>query len=429
MKDERKTKKQLIEELNELRKTSEKLFREKQALIENEKRYGAALNDISDHTQGAVRTLAGGIAHDFNNILGAIIGYAEMMELFNPPEDELSMSRLEGILRGAYRAKDLVQQILTFSRQTEIEKTPLRFDLIIKESLKFFRASLPSTIELRQNINSQNANILATPTQVHQILINLFSNAAHPIRKNGGVLNIVLNETELTNQDEHVKLNLEPGPYLVLTVESTVVNTHTDTAMKDFNSFQSLNEPDEYNHMHVQTVQGIINSINGGMILSTKPDLIKTGISYVFKVFLPLIKNKPQAPPVYSHSSIPKGNESILLVDDEDTILDVNKKILENIGYSVVATTNGLEALNLFLEKPNVFDLVITDMTMPRKNGIQLAKEILNIRPEMAIILCTGYRDLVSSEDVKSAGIREFLTKPVDIQNLAVAVRRVLDGK
>ena len=372
----------------------------------------------------SIGTLAGGIAHDFNNILMSIIGYGEIMDLFDIAEDNPIRSSLDQILKAAYRAKDLVQHILTFSRQTEQETKPLLLSAIVKEALKFLKASLPSTIEIHQNIEKETGPILADATQVHQVVMNLCTNAAQAMGENQGVLEVTLDELSLNQDDTSQFPDLKPGTYLKLTVSDTGNGMDTEVMARIFDPFFTTKKHGEGTGIGLSVVHGIVNSHDGAITVESEP-----GAGSTFRVFLPLLKQDP----VKTQTEIilpplTKGNESILLVDDEKSIVNLGVQALGNLGYKITGKTSSKEALKFFQSQPGRFNLVITDLTMPDMTGVELTKKLLQIRPDIPIILCTGYSDKITPEKAEAMGIREFIIKPFGPRDLAESVRRVLDS-
>jgi PAS domain S-box-containing protein len=371
----------------------------------------------------AIGTLAGGIAHDFNNILAAIMGYTEMA-LYDAPEGTSGRRNLEQVLKAGYRGKDLVKQIITFSRRRDEERRPMQISPIVKEALKLLRASLPSTIDIRQNIKTQSGMVLADPTQIHQVLMNLISNAAYAMREKGGVLEVSLTDVDI-NPDGAAPphLDLKPGPYLKLTVSDTGRGIEHAIIERIFDPFFTTKKPGEGTGMGLAVVHGIVKSYGGAILVDSE-----TGKGSRFDVFFPRIEGTV-LPEVDSAAPMPAGNEHILFVDDEAALADMVKQMLERLGYSVVAMTSSLDALEIFKKKADHYDLVITDQTMPHMAGVDLAKEIMRIRPEIPIILCTGFSEVINAEEAKTFGIREFLMKPFATRALAETIRRALDSK
>lgn len=371
----------------------------------------------------AIGTLAGGIAHDFNNILAAIMGYTEMA-LYDVPEGTAGRRNLEQVLKAGYRGKDLVKQIITFSRRSEQERRSMRVSPIVKEALKLLRASLPTTIDIRQNIETQSGMVLADPTQIHQVLMNLCSNAAYAMREKGGVLGVSLVDADIDSDGADPSYpDLHPGAYLKLTVSDTGHGIDRAIMERIFDPFFTSKKPGEGTGMGLAVVHGIVKSYGGAIVVDSEP-----GKGSRFDVFLPRIEGDffPEAD---SAAPMPTGKERILFVDDEEDLVDMVQQMLERLGYSVAAKTNSLEALELFKAQPDQFALVITDQTMPHMTGADLAKELMRIRPDIPIILCTGFSEVISAEEAKALGIREFVMKPFATREIAEITRRVLDGK
>jgi PAS domain S-box-containing protein len=368
----------------------------------------------------AIGTLAGGIAHDFNNILAAIIGYTEMV-LFKSTKDSPIRRNLEQVLKAGNRAKELVKQILAFSRQSEQELKPIQISIIIKEALKLLRASLPTTVEIRQHISGKTGLVLADPTQIQQVVMNLCANAAHAMRASGGVLEVTVEEVELDGKALARHAELSPGHYLRLTVRDSGHGMNPEIMARIFDPFFSTKIPGEGTGMGLAVVHGIVKSHGGAIDVSSK-----VGEGTTFHIFFPrlesgaMAKTKPAAP-------IPRGTERILLVDDEEAMVDMGRQMLTHLGYQVVAQNNSREALRLFSRDPHQFNLVITDQTMPHMTGTELSRAILAVRPDMPIILCTGFSEVIAAEEAKAQGIREFVLKPILTLELATTIRRILD--
>lgn len=369
----------------------------------------------------AIGTLAGGIAHDFNNILAAIMGYAEMA-LYDVPEGTQGRRNLEQVLKAGYRGKDLVKQIITFSRRSEQERRPMHVSPIAKETLKLLRASLPTTIDIRQHIESQSGMVLADPTHIHQVLMNLCSNAAYAMREKGGVLGIRLSDVDVTSDGAASHLELDPGPYVKLIVSDTGHGMDRATIERIFDPFFTTKKPGEGTGMGLAVVHGIVKSCGGAIVVDSDPEK-----GTVFEIFLPRIEGD-SLQEVDLAAPMATGNERILFVDDEEDLVDMAQQMLERLGYSVTVKTSSLEALEVFKAQPDHFALVITDQTMPHMTGADLAKELLRIRPDIPIILCTGFSEVISAEEAKTLGIREFVMKPFATREIAEITRHVLDG-
>ena len=368
----------------------------------------------------AIGTLAGGIAHDFNNILGAVIGYAEIT-LFGL-SDSPWRSKLERIIKICERAKDLVQQILTFSRHSDQELKPVQPAILIKESLKLLRSSLPSTIEIRQDITATTSTILADPTRIHQIMMNICTNAAHAMRETGGILEVSVKKRDICEEDVSPDFQLEPGPYIVLTVKDTGKGIPLDIQHRIFEPFFTTKRPGEGTGLGLSVVYGILKNYRGTVTVDSFP-----GKGATFQVFLPRIDE--DIPSVREEKEIlPGGSERILFVDDETVLVEMGQEMLQTLGYQVTGIRSSLEALERFRNKPSLFDLIITDMTMPQMTGIDLSRQILQIRSGFPIILCTGYSEIITEDKARQLGIREFIMKPLFMKDLALAIRRVLDS-
>ena len=367
----------------------------------------------------AIGTLAGGIAHDFNNILAAIIGYSELA-LTKVELNSSLYSDLQEVFKAGIRAKELVKQILTFSRQTEQKLKPVQIKLIIKEALKLLRASLPTSIEIRQNLRSTNT-VLADPTQIHQILMNLCTNAGHAMRDKGGILQVNLMDEELDAEFAARHPDITPGSYMKLSVADTGHGIPSEILQYIFDPFFTTKKREEGTGMGLSVVHGIVKGHEGTLTVSSEPEK-----GSIFNVYLPVIESGAQLD-IRATEPLPTGTEQVLFVDDEKLLADLGKQMLERYGYRVSLRTSSVEALELFNAKPDQFDLVITDMTMPNMSGLELAAEIIGRRPEMPIILCTGFSERVSQAGAEAAGIRAFMMKPVSLDGLIRTVRQVLD--
>jgi PAS domain S-box-containing protein len=369
----------------------------------------------------AIGTLAGGIAHDFNNILGAIYGYTELA-LNNLPEGSLAHNDLKVVLEAGHRAKELVKQILAFSRHREQELKPIRINHIINEALKFLRASLPMSIEIRQHIEAETGIVSADHTQIQQVLMNFCTNAAQAMREQGGVLEVRLIDVDLDYEEAARHPELSPGPYVRLTVSDTGCGMERVLMERIFDPYFTTKKEGEGTGMGLAVSHGIIKSYGGAITVDSEP-----GKGSAFQVFLPRIESGVRAETV-QYVKIPTGSERILFVDDEFELARVGQRTLESLGYEVVAKTGSIEALEVFRTRPDKFDLVITDQAMPNMTGEELSKKLLRIRFDIPIILCTGYSEVITPEKAKGLGIREFVMKPVIKRDLAEIIRRVLDG-
>ncbi|MBI4791835.1 MAG: cache domain-containing protein [Deltaproteobacteria bacterium] len=368
----------------------------------------------------AIGTLAGGIAHDFNNILSAIFGFAEIAKL-ETDENSGAYRSLGKILEAAGRARDLVKQILTFSRQTEMKPHPIQPKIIIKETIKLLEASLPSTIEIRTNLQADEA-VLADPTSIHQVIMNLCTNAGHAMRKAGGILDISLITVELDQDFARVHPQIRPGQYLRLNISDTGHGMTPDVKERIFDPFFTTKGEGEGTGMGLSVVHGIVRSLGGTIAVHSEP-----GKGSTFSVYLP-VHARQKIQKNVEEEQIPGGTEHIVFVDDEEFIVDIAQQMLELLGYRVVGKTDSVEAFTYFQAHADEVDLMITDYTMPRMTGLDLAKKIRQIRPNLPILLCTGYNTGFSETEIKEAGINAFILKPVVRKELAAVVRRVLDG-
>jgi PAS domain S-box-containing protein len=374
---------------------------------------------LQDQKMKSMGTLAGGIAHDFNNILAGIIGYTELSRMSVPEESRIS-GYLDNIMTAGSRAKDLVRQILTFSRQTDQELKPVSVKVIIIEALKLLRASLPSTIEIRQNIKSDSL-VMGDPTQIHQIIMNLCTNAGQAMQETGGTLTVDLIDIELDRVAAAHYPDLEPRPYINLTVSDTGHGMPPDVLDQIFDPFFTTKEQGQGTGMGLAVVHGILKSYGGAIYAQS--ELNKGSI---FDVFLPPIESNLK-PDKGTQEVLPKGTEHILYVDDEPALVDIGKKMLESLGYQVVTRTSSIEALGFFRAQPDRFDLVITDMTMPQITGDKLSEKLIAIRKDIPIILCTGFSYRITEEEINTIGIKGLLMKPIIRTDLAQMVRQVLD--
>jgi len=367
----------------------------------------------------SIGTLAGGIAHDFNNILGGIIGYTELAQ-FDLPEGSSARTRLDRVLKSADRAKNLVQQILAFSRQGEQEEKPIQLVPIIKEVLTMLRASIPATIEIRQNIQRESGTVVVDSTQVHQVLMNLCTNAAHAMSEKGGILEVSLEDVDLDEEAVTKYPDLEPGSYVKFTVSDTGHGMSEAIKEKIFDPYFTTKDKGVGTGLGLAVVHGIVKSHGGEVSVESKP-----GRGTTFEVLLPMINITP-AEVTETLEILPTGNEYVLFVDDEHALVEIGRQMLEHLGYRSVSKTSPIEALEAFQAEPDKFDLVITDQTMPIMTGEMLAKKLLSIRPDIPIVLCTGFSDLIAEGKARALGIREFVMKPILMSDFAKTVKKAL---
>jgi signal transduction histidine kinase/ActR/RegA family two-component response regulator len=370
----------------------------------------------------AIGTLAGGIAHDFNNILAAIIGYTEMA-MGDIPQKSPLHDDLEQVLKAGYRARDLVKQILAFSRHGHQELKPVLIASIVEEGVKLLRASIPSTIEIRLSISCPRAVVNADATQIHQVLMNLGANAAHAMREKGGMLDIGLSESVIET-DAAPYPELKPGAYVRLSVSDTGHGIEKANLHRIFDPYFTTKGPGEGTGLGLAAVHGIIERHGGFVSVYSEP-----GLGATFNILLPRVGDIPAATEMEEPVLISGGNERVLLVDDEEAIVAMVKKMLDRLGYRVSATTSASEALNLFLADPEGFDIIITDYTMPHMNGMDLAKSALNARPDIPIILATGFSEMVTEDRALATGIRAFVMKPISKQKIAETIRQAMSQR
>ncbi|MDH3504115.1 MAG: PAS domain S-box protein [Nitrospirota bacterium] len=369
----------------------------------------------------AIGTLAGGIAHDFNNILMAIIGYAELAKL-NARENTGAQKNLDEVLVAGQRAKELVQQILTFSRQTEQERQPLELQVVVKEVCKFLRASLPATIDMRQNFTETPTIILGDPIQMHQVVMNLCANAEHAMRKSGGLLELKLEHVTGEPDGIGTHPDLKGGSYVCLTVRDTGVGMTPEVAQRIFDPFYTTKGIGEGTGMGLAVVHGIVISHGGVIHVESKP-----GQGTTFSIYFPEMEARSnQGEDIPLQQEIFMGRGHILFVEDEEPLARLGEGAMRALGYEVMVCTSSVEALEVFRADPFRFDAVMTDQTMPNMTGEALARELLQLRPDLPIILCTGFSHSMTPEKAKAMGIRAFLFKPLLIKDLARTLREVL---
>ena len=414
-----------------LRKAHDELEeRVKQRTTELQSAYDNLTREIAEREQAeaqlrqaqkmeALGTLSGGIAHDFNNILAAIIGFTELVAERATPgsRDEHHLHR---VLEASLRGRELVKQMLTFTRSTAQEKKPLLLSSILKETARMLRATTPTTISIKVNILSESGLILADPTQIQQIVMNLCTNATYAMREKGGILDIELTDFSVarSNGNNH---GMEPGLYMKLVVRDTGRGITPDIMDKIFDPFFTTKKLGEGTGLGLSVVHGIVKRSGGYITVESAP-----GKGSTFTVYFPKIagEQKTAAPGL---DMIPTGSERILFVDDEEAIVEMGEDILAELGYEVTSRTSSKTALALLQENPSRFDLVITDQTMPDMTGVELARHILALRPDIPIILCTGFSHMIDAEGARAAGIRAFAMKPLTKREIATTIRKVLD--
>ena len=367
----------------------------------------------------AIGTLAGGIAHDFNNLLSPILGYSDM--LINELSDHSRhVDYMSKILQAGNRAKDLVKQILTFSRKSEQEHVPLHIQSIAKEAIKLLRSSIPTTIDIKQNLDPKCPAIMADPTQIHQVIMNLCTNAYHAMRQTGGTLAISLTKVEILPGDIPAKVALDPGIYVRLEVSDTGHGMSIATKEHIFEPYFTTKEVGAGTGLGLAVVHGIVSSCGGTVTVYSEPEHGST-----FHVYFPTINFETKDAEKHV-KSLPTGEGHILAVDDSETIVTMEQRMLESLGYTVTPCTCPKKALALFQAKPDSFDLLLTDMTMPGMTGVQLANEIFTSRPKMPVVLCTGFSELINEERAKALGMKAYIMKPIIKKDLAMALHETL---
>lgn len=366
----------------------------------------------------AMGTLAGGIAHDFNNILSPIMIHSEMA-MMDLPDDSPVQQSLRHIYKAGDRAKDLVKQILTFARQREEERVPLKASLILKESVKFLRSIIPSTIDIHYDVTVEQDTVLADPAQLNRIVMNLCTNSAQAMQEESGLIEIGLSNEYIG--PGAVNPDVTTGYYLKLSVRDTGAGIRAEHIDKIFEPYYTTKAAGEGTGLGLAVVHGIVKNYGGYIAIESE-----AGSGTTFRVLLPVVQAENS--PLMEHSHrVPRGNERLLFVDDEKSAVDAFEPMLTSLGYYVTARTSSIEALQVFRHKPEAFDLVITDQTMPNMAGKELAREIMSIRPDIPVILCTGFSDQIDERSARDMGIRAFLMKPIVIREIAGTIREILD--
>ncbi len=417
---------------DDLRRSRDELeLRVKQRTEEVEKAYNSFLSEMKQRVQAekqllhaqkmeAIGTLAGGIAHDFNNMLATILGNAELV--MDDVMDDSARRNLENIIKACHRSRDLVRQILTFSRKSEMQRGPMHLVPLVKETIRFLRGSLPSTIALKTDFQTVSGPMLGDPAQVQQVIMNLATNAAQAIGNYHGTIRIEVSEREFTSRRRVPCPDMGPGKYLELCVSDSGHGIPAGIIKKVFDPFFTTKEAGQGSGLGLSVVFGIVQSHEGGITVASKK-----GNGTTFKVFFPLSTGVSEA--IEEHVELPRGKEKILVVDDESSFLEMISETLKRLGYTVISASGGNEGWKKFRTDPQHYDLIITDYAMPDVTGKRLAENILNIRPDIPVIICTGYSEALSAEKTKAPGIKQFLTKPIARKELAIVLRQVLDTK
>jgi len=370
----------------------------------------------------AVGTLAGGIAHDFNNILAVILGNAELA-IDDVPKGNLAAECLEEIRLASIRAKEMIQQLLSFSRKTDEENKPLNMVPVIKASMKMLRTAIPSSVEFNQHISDEPCNIMGNASQINQIVMNLVTNAFHAMYEEEGLLEVTLEKIILQEEKPCFDWILAPGAYVRLKARDTGKGIDQQILGRIFEPYYTTKDVGKGTGMGLSVVHGIVKRHDGGIRVESE-----FGKGTVFEIYFPALVEMIEEEKELD-GEIKGGSERILFVDDEASIVKLNHQRLESLGYRVKSTTRPLEALEWFRADPDQFDVIITDMTMPKMVGDKLTKEILAIRPDMPVIICTGYSERISADNAEALGARKYIEKPIEIRELAASLREVLEEK
>ena len=368
----------------------------------------------------AIGTLAGGVAHDFNNILGIILGNVDLA-MADMPEDYPAFHNLQEIQNAVSRARDIVKQLLGISRKSEQTLTFMHVVPVVEEAVKFLKATIPANIDIQTFLSSDYDVICADSTQIHQIMINLCTNASHAMETKGGRLSVRVENVTLTEIQPGVVQPIPPGTYVRLTVSDTGMGIDDDIKEKIFDPYFTTKETGKGTGMGLCMVQGIVNNCGGGIVLTSTP-----GEGTSFAIYFPSA-DMPVDEKIKAETEISSGSERILFVDDETLIVDLSKKMLKRLGYRVTACTKADQAISLVEDDPSAFDLVITDMAMPGLTGCQFVERLREVEPTLPVILCSGHIERISSEEIETLAISEVLSKPVSLKSLASTVRRTLD--
>ena len=379
---------------------------------------------VQSQKMEAIGTLAGGIAHDFNNILSAILGYIELAKIYIEPDSKV-FQYLEEVFKAGNRAKDLVRQILSISRQAEQKRKSVNINVITREALRMLKVTLPSAIEIKENLVDNIGLIEADSVQIHQVIMNLVTNASQSMKEKGGTLTVSLDIEEFQSNVRKNDQDIKAGKYVKLTISDTGYGILKEDRKRIFDPYYTTKAQGVGTGLGLAVAQSIVKKHGGNILFSSKP-----GGGTDFFIYLPVLDKKEvkDSDNIFETKSLlPVGNEHILLVDDEETIIDTGREMLEYLGYSVETYNKSAYALNEFKKSPAKYDLIISDMTMPEINGDELAKKMIEIRPDIPIIICTGYNPQIDEKTAKKIGLKAFIFKPLTFQKLATTVRNVLD--
>jgi signal transduction histidine kinase/ActR/RegA family two-component response regulator len=418
------TEKLVAKRTTELRETHAVLQKQmeerKQAETANVELYQQLLHS---QKMEAIGTMAGGIAHDFNNILSAILGFSELAQEMLSSDGNIS-DHLNEIITASLRAKQLVQQILTFSHKEDQQQKPVKLEIIVREVLKLFRAMIPAGIQIHQNIENDCGFVLMAPTFIHQILMNLCANAYHAMKDTGGMLSITLKAVMVEEEGKEKAFGVKSGPYLVLSVSDTGHGMDETVREKIFEPYFTTKKQGEGTGLGLSVLMGIIKRHRGYINVFSEP-----GKGTTFRIYLPRSTGEETAFETNAAEPVPRGSEHILIVDDEAVLVSMWQQHLELLGYKITACTNSQMALSHFKNHPEIFDLVLTDMNMPNITGSKLSRMMMAVRPDIPIILSTGYDEKITEKEAAALGIKAFILKPILIKDLAKTIRTVLEKK
>ncbi|MCU0663543.1 MAG: ATP-binding protein [Myxococcota bacterium] len=370
----------------------------------------------------SIGTLAGGIAHDFNNILAPVLGFTELALRQLPPEHPVA-AKLEQVKKATLRARDLVRQIMSFARKSTDERQPMALQHVLKEVMRLLRATLPTTLDIRQKVNDECPLVLADATQMHQIIMNLCTNAAQSMGDKGGVMEVALSECFVLEKDaHHIAPDMAAGRYVRLSVSDTGCGIEPEVLSRIFDPYFTTKPKENGTGIGLAVVHGIVKRHGGQVTVYSEQ-----GLGTTFHIYLPLLERDAGAVESSRALELPRGVETVMIVDDEPDIVELEQELLTSLGYQVIAMSSSLEALETFRADPGRIDLLITDQTMPGMTGVDLAAAVLLVR-RIPIILCTGFSEIVTAEKATGAGVREFLMKPISSEEMALVVRRLLDN-
>ena len=370
----------------------------------------------------SIGTLAGGIAHDFNNIMAIILGNTELA-LDDVPKWNSAHSSLEEIKKASLRAKNIVKQLLSFSRKTDQKLQPIQITSVIKDALKFLRSTIPTTINIHRDIQTTEETILADPTQINQIIMNLCINASQAMEQTGGDINVTVAKVILENNSAKEYPDLKSGDHVKIIVSDTGPGIDPEIIDQIFDPYFTTKDVGKGSGMGLAVVHGIVKNHNGAISVNSR-----LGKGTKFIIFFPITTEKSMVERKTT-KDIPGGNETILFVDDEISIVKMVKRMFERFGYKIETATTPEEALGKFSLNPDHFDLVITDMTMPQMTGVKLSEKLMDIRKDIPIIVCTGHSTLVDEEKAKELGLAAYVMKPINMQETAQTIRKILDKK